>query len=218
MDRINDTLRPLPAQVVDRLGLYRRELSHWLRSGVQQVHSADLAARVGATPALVRRDLMMIGHRGANGRGYDVRELSETVERRLAEATHRRMVLIGLGTLGRAMLRETAKRQPDLQLVAAFSRSMSGGERMLEGVPVHSLERLETVIGAEQVTAAVLAVADGEVQHVANRLVRCGVTSLLNLTSRRIRVPDSVHVEDMDLGLTLLRTAFFGGNALDGAA
>lgn len=210
--------RPLPVQVVDRLGRYRRELQRWLRSGVRQVHSADLAARVGASPALVRRDLMMIGHRGSNGRGYDVQDLAQTVNQRLDEATHRSMVLVGLGNLGRAVLRETLRRQPDLRLVAAFTHPMPGCERAIDGIPVRGLESLEDVIHSEKVTAAVLAVADGEAQHVADRLVRSGVTSLLNLTSQRIRVPESVHIEDVDLGLTLLRTAFYGGGAMHGAA
>jgi len=210
--------RPLAAQIVDRLGRYRRELARWLEVGVTHIQSADLAAKVGATPALVRRDLMTIGYRGAAGRGYEVAGLAATVEDRLSLTAGLPLVLVGIGALGRAVLREASDRQPELRLVAGFSEDPLTSGRRIDGVPIHALRDLEAELAARPAAAAILAVQEAAAQDVADRLVAAGVTSLLNLTTRPLRLPPGIHVESVDLGLSLLRTAFFASNAQGGEA
>ena len=67
---------------VDRLSVYRRKLEELRADDVEFIHSHELAALVGVTPAQLRRDLASFGSYGNIARGYDVRGMSRTISQR----------------------------------------------------------------------------------------------------------------------------------------
>ena len=95
--------RELPDATIARLPQYIRCLSQLENAGLQTVHSADLAAHVGVSGAVVRRDLSYVGSYGTRGVGYPVSELRDSVNRALGLATEHRMVVVGVGHMGRAI-------------------------------------------------------------------------------------------------------------------
>ena len=68
---------------------------------------------------------------------------------------------------------------------------------------------LETVIRAESIKYAVLAVDDSEAQKMTDRLVSCGIRGIVNYTSCLLSVPAGVSVENVSL-LTALKTLAAG--------
>lgn len=202
--------RNLSSRVVGRLGLYRRELENLRHDGVTHVHSAELAASTASSAALVRRDLMTIGHKGSPVRGYDVKALAGAIDERLEPAHRQPVVLVGVGHLGRVVLQDVPRQLPVLRLAAAFDRDPSLVGRRICGVPVLDVNDLESFVIEHDVTAAVVAVPGRVAQRMADRLVAAGVTGLLNLTHTRLRTPSGVYVEDTDIGLSLERVAYFG--------
>ena len=68
---------------------------------------------------------------------------------------------------------------------------------------------LETIIRAESVKYAVLAVDDSEAQKMTDRLVAAGIKGIVNYTSRMLSVPDGVTVENVCL-LTALESLAAG--------
>ena len=90
-----------------RLSLYLRCLTGWSTEG-GKVSSGRIAAAVGVTDAQVRRDLASLGHLGQRGIGYEARALSAAI--RVAALGIDRTwdaVLVGVGNLARALLRDT---------------------------------------------------------------------------------------------------------------
>lgn len=59
--------RSLPDATIARLPQYIRCLSQLENAGLQTVHSVDLAAHVGVSGAVVRRDLSYVGSYGTRG-------------------------------------------------------------------------------------------------------------------------------------------------------
>jgi redox-sensing transcriptional repressor len=55
---------------VERLSVYRRKLEELSADDVEYIHSHELAALVGVTPAQLRRDLASFGSYGNISRGY----------------------------------------------------------------------------------------------------------------------------------------------------
>ena len=199
----------IPLQTIGRLSLYRRLLLELLAGGMRQIYSHQLASAAVATPAQVRRDLMVIGFTGSPRKGYVVDELIGAINGVLAQSVETSVVLVGVGNLGRAILAYYTNRQPWVRFVAAFDRDADKANRIIHGCRVYPIDQVEDVLGREKIRAAVIAVPAGDAQQVADRLVLAGVRSFLNFAPVRLHLPTGAYVEDMDMTTALDRVAYY---------
>lgn len=200
---------PIPHRVIERLSTYRRHLRTWLAEGRTRVYSHDLAALEDVTAAQVRRDLMTIGYTGSPAHGYDAAGLIAHIDRLLNPRDQRGVVLVGVGHLGRAVLDYFVARHPEHPVVAAFDVNPEKVGRVIQGCHCHALDDLETVVRAHKATVGIITVPADAAQDVTDRLVRAGVTGLLNFAPVRLRLPPDVYVEDVDIALSLEKVSFF---------
>lgn len=194
---------------IGRLSLYRRILSALLGSGSGYVYSHQLAEMSGCTAAQVRRDLMGVGYSGSPARGYAVADLIESIDNFLDSPEGSRAVLVGVGNLGRAILCYFQGRRPKLNIVAAFDKNPQRTGRVICGVRSHPVEELETVAEKEGATLAIITVPADEAQRTAERLIEAGVRGIVNFAPVRIQAPPRIHVEDIDITMSLEKAAFF---------
>ena len=194
---------------VGRLSLYRRLLDSLHAEGTRNVYSHELAALAGSTAAQVRRDLMAIGYSGSPNRGYQVAELLASI-RQFVDSPHgQRVVLVGVGNLGRALLAYFSGRRPNLSIVAAFDNDPEKIGRVIHRCRCHPLNELEAVARQMDVSLGIITVPAEAAQDVAGRLVAAGVHGLLNFAPVRVRVPHNVYVEDIDMTISLEKAAYF---------
>ena len=206
---IRQAAHRIPVQTIGRLSLYRRLLLELSAGGMRQIYSHQLASAAVATPAQVRRDLMMIGFTGSPRKGYAVDELIAAVNGVLAQSVETSVALVGVGNLGRAILAYYTNRQPWVRFVAAFDSDPDKANRIIHGCRVYPFEQAEEVLGREGIRAAVIAVPAAEAQRVADRLALAGVRSFLNFAPVRLHVPTGAFVDDMDMTTALDRVAYY---------
>jgi redox-sensing transcriptional repressor len=206
---IKSSAHRIPVQTIGRLSLYRRLLLDLSAGGMRQIYSHQLASAAVATPAQVRRDLMVIGFTGSPRKGYAVAELIAAVNGILAQSVETSVTLVGVGNLGRAILAYYTNRQPWVRFTAAFDRDPDKANRILHGCRVYPMDQVEEVLGREGIKAAVIAVPAAEAQRVADRLVLAGVRSFLNFAPVRLHLPTGVFVDDMDMSTALDRVAYY---------
>ncbi len=206
---IKSSAHRIPVQTIGRLSLYRRLLLDLSAGGMKQIYSHQLASAAVATPAQVRRDLMMIGFTGSPRKGYAVDELILAVNAVLAKSVETSVALVGVGNLGRAILAYYTNRQPWVRFVAAFDRDPDKANRIIHGCRVFPIDQVEDVLGREGIKAAVIAVPAAEAQRVADRLVLAGVRSFLNFAPVRLHLPTGIFVDDMDMSTALDRVAYY---------
>src|SRR5438477_1567165 len=96
--------RPSRASV-GRLSLYLRRLEGLLREGMTKVSSGQLGEALGITDAQVRKDLAWLGSLGHPGVGYITEELIGAIRHILGVDRTWLAALVGVGNLGRALLR-----------------------------------------------------------------------------------------------------------------
>ena len=198
----------IPVNTIGRLSLYRRLLQEQLAAGARQVYSHQLAGLAVTTAAQVRRDLMTIGFGGSPRRGYAIQELVEAITAVLARSIETTAALVGVGNLGRAILAYYASRQP-IRFAAAFDRVAEKTGRILHGCRCYPADEMAAVIARERIHVGVIAVPAPEAQSVADQLVLAGVTGILNFAPVRLRVPQGLHVENVDLMMALDRVAYY---------
>ncbi len=198
----------LPEATVARLIGYRRLLDRLQPEGRVRVFSHELAAMLHLTAAQVRRDIMLIGHTGSPARGYDVVALRDHIVGILHPAGEDRVALIGVGQLGRALLGYFGPvGRPTI--VAAFDVAPEKIGIVINGVRCYDLSELEPIIQQQNIRTAIVATPGAEAVAVVERLVKAGVTGVLNFAPSRLRVPAGVHLEYVDIAAKLEKVCFF---------
>lgn len=198
----------LPPAVVGRLGLYYRELYRLLETQTANVNSVDLGKLLGVSPAVVRRDLNSLRAIGRRGVGYPVQALIETIGRALGSGMRWRVILLGVGSLGDALLRYKGFDRLGFELVAAFDANPNKIGRATGGVIVTDVADLETKVVELKPELAILAVPAEQALDLSTRLVAAGVTGILNFAPITLQFKGSVAVVNVDLASELQHLAF----------
>ena len=198
-----------PDKAIERLSLYRRLLVNLTAEQVKFIYSHELALKAGRTAAQVRRDMMILGFSGSPTKGYDVSKLIEAIGGFLDGGGLQEIALVGVGNLGRAILSYFAGRRPNLSITVAFDKDPAKVDRVVHGCRCHRMEELPSLVRAQGINTAIVAVPAEEAQAVAGTLVGAGVFGLLNFAPVRLRVPGAVFVENVDLTTSLEKVAFF---------
>lgn len=201
---------------VRRLSVYLRLLRELIAEGREVVSSRELAERSGTTSAQVRKDLSLFGSFGKRGRGYTVAELEASLRRILGLGRRWRVGLVGVGKIGSALLGYEDLARRGFDVVAAFDNDPEKIGTTVFGVEVSDLEELEATVRERDVEMAIVATPPGAAQEVADRLVKAGVSGLLNFAPVKLDTPDEVAVRSMDVALEMEGLSFdlsFEGDA-----
>lgn len=198
----------LPPATVARLPVYLRELTLLARSGVEVVSSGALAEAVGVSPAQLRKDLSHLGSYGTRGVGYDVDRLRTQLGRKVGSTHEWPVVIVGIGNLGRALAGYFGHSRRGFQIVALVDPNPDLVGTRVNGVEIVDLTDLEDVVARTGAVIAVLATPAEVAQDAADRLVRRGVTSILNFAATVLSVPAGVTVRKVDLGQELQILAY----------
>jgi redox-sensing transcriptional repressor len=194
---------------IGRLSLYRRLLNVLQAEGIRNIYSHQLATLAGCTAAQVRRDLMVVGYSGSPTHGYEVARLIESLREFLDAPGGQGVALVGVGNLGKAILTYFAGRRPNLKIVAAFDNDPYKANRVIHGCRCYSMENLHEVTKSQGIRLAIITVPAQAAQAVADALVKGGVRGILNFAPVRLRAGPRVHVEDIDMTVSLEKVAYF---------
>ena len=198
----------LPQPAVGRLSLYYRELHRLLDSDVKSVNSQQLGGLVNVSPAVVRRDLSALGTIGRRGVGYDVSTLIERIGSVLGSGVQWKVVLVGVGSLGDALLRYRGFQRLGFNLIAAFDNDPARVGTAVGGVEVKNVAELDAFLATIRPELAILAVPADHAGDVATRLVTAGIKGVLNFAPTTLRLPAGVAVVNVDLASELQMLAF----------
>ncbi|QCB92832.1 redox-sensing transcriptional repressor Rex [Cellulomonas shaoxiangyii] len=198
----------VPPATVARLPRYLRALEAVAAEGGVLTSSDELAARVGVTPAQLRKDLSFLGSYGVRGVGYDVAHLREQVRAALGLADERRVVLVGVGNLGHALANYAGIPERGFALVALVDADPRVVGTTVAGLVVQPADRLADVVAETGATIAVLTTPASVAQDVCDRLVAAGVVGVLTFAPAALRVPPHVDVRAVDVASELQILAF----------
>ncbi|MDP7239806.1 MAG: redox-sensing transcriptional repressor Rex [Dehalococcoidia bacterium] len=202
---------PVPEVVVMRLPLYLRALN-LLEARVDIISSQDLGDALQLTPAQIRKDLSYFGKFGKQGRGYSVRTLVQELKRILGLDQEWKMVLVGVGRLGRAILDYARFTRSGFITVAAFDADSGMAGKKVAGVPVLHVSDLPSVVAREGISIGIVSVPPSHAQQVIDDLVHSGVKAILNYAPVAAKVPPGVNLRDIDPVLAAQSMTFYLSN------
>jgi redox-sensing transcriptional repressor len=193
---------------VARLPVYLRVLSSLAEGGVSTVSSDTLAGAAGVGPAKLRKDLSHLGSYGTRGVGYDVEFLIYQISRALGLTQRYSVVIVGVGNLGQALAGYGGFGTRGFTVAGLVDADRMRVGSIIADVEVRHVDELETIVSDHDVSIGVIATPASAAQDVCDRLVKAGVTSVLNFAPVVLSVPDGVDVRKVDLSIELQILAF----------
>jgi redox-sensing transcriptional repressor len=201
--------RRIPYATVARLPVYQRILEELLRSGTTTVSSELLASAARVNAAKVRKDLSLLGSFGTRGAGYDAAFLIEQIDRQLGLDREWRVVIAGIGNLGRALARSQGFAARNFDVAALLDTDPAIIGEWIDGVEVRHPDDLPAIVAESSLAIGVITTPAAVAQRAADTMVSAGVRSILNFAPQVLEVPPGVLLRYVDLSIELQVMSFY---------
>lgn len=167
---------------------------------------------LGVTAAQVRKDLAYFGHFGHPGIGYRCDELIAEIRRILGTDRQWIVTMVGVGNMGRALLRYKGFAEQGFRIVAAFDSDPRIVGMTVEGITVYDPKRMHELIQQEQIQLGMITVPAPHAQQAADQLVAAGIAGIVNFAPVTLSLPEGIGLVGVDLTTELEQLAFSVAN------
>lgn len=201
--------KKVPKATLQRYPVYLKALRRLKAEGVSRVISKTLADYVSIESTTIRRDFSFLGNLGKQGYGYDVNDLIQIFSDQLGVNFDEKIILIGAGNLGKALLNYNNWNHVVGEIVCAFDLEP---ERITgASVPVYGLNELSQRIPSG-CRIAILCISK-ETQETVDLLVKNGIRGIVSFAVDHFSVPPGVYVKQVDV-VSSIQELVFETNAL----
>ena len=136
----------IPEPVIKRLPAYYRYLKDVENARQTFISSAELAEKMGLTASQVRQDMNCADAEGRQGCGYPVSELCDHIGRLLGKAAPQRMIVVGMGNMGKALVHHGTFLDDGYCITAVFDCCPQVVGQTVGAYTVQPMENLEHML------------------------------------------------------------------------
>ena len=166
----------------------------------EKITSVQISEITGWKDSLIRHDLWLLGYNKGVSNGYLKDDLQEAIGQALGfESEQVNCCIAGLNRLGAALLDEGTTEGSVFKIKAGFDSNVNRVEILRSTFPLYPATEMNYVIKKENIRLAILTVSDKDAQAMCDRLIKAGVTGIVNMTRTVLRVPDGVKVENVSV-------------------
>ena len=199
----------IPDIIVARLPRYLRALSV-LKAKKDTTNSKELGLMLGYSAAQIRKDLSQFGEFGKQGTGYNIDFLTSQIQSILNIDRDWKMILVGCGNIGHAILNYSGFSKNGYHIVAAIDSDPALiGTTSSQGITIRDMQDAETIIREENIEIAMLTVPGSAAQEVAEKLVAYGIKGILTYAPAFLNLPEEIRVEYLDPVLSLQHITYY---------
>lgn len=195
--------RPVPEPTLRRLPLYLRFLQRLMAEGVERISCPIIAAEFKLDHTQVRKDLAATGIVGKAKIGYPVESLVNSIETFLGWNDTATAFLMGVGSLGTALLGYERFGRNGIEIAAAFDVNPDKVGQRVHGREVMHAEKLPNLALRMHVHIGILTVPPTAAQAAAELMLSGGIRAIWNFSPAVLRVPQGIIVENVDLSSSL---------------
>ncbi len=189
----------LPEPTLRRLPWYLAYVSLLHSRKVEYVSSTAIARELNVDASQIAKDLSFLSIRGKTRIGYEVAELEKELKDFLGFDSRHNAVIMGVGSLGGALISDSGLARYGLNIVAGFDVNPDLIGRSINGVPVFSIEELPERREEFNAEIGIITVPVEVAQGVADDMVAAGIRALWNFTPVRIRTAEGIAIENTSI-------------------
>lgn len=186
----------LPEPAIQRLPWYLAYVSQLHALGVEQVSSTQISKFLNVDASQIAKDLSYLNIKGKTRIGYDVDRLERALADFLGFQKTHRAVVLGVGSLGGALMSDVGLGRYGLNIVAGFDIAPT---RPAGNIPVFDIGELDRKVKELDARIGILTVPHDVAQEVADRAVRAGINAIWNFTPHRLQPRNGLVIQDTSL-------------------
>ena len=191
-----------------RLSRYKNALKRLKALGFVKVFSGNLADATGVTSSQVRKDFSLFGITGNRRGGYKVDELIAKIRGILGKNELQKVVMVGVGNIGTALLRYKGFQAGGIRIIAGFESDPAKYAPNAE-VPIFPMDDFGEFVRKHDVRIGILAVPDAAAHQVSEVMILAGIKGILNFAPIQLRAADDVVISNINLEVELENLIYF---------
>lgn len=195
--------------VIRRLPRYHRFLNDLLQRGIHRISSRELAELMSLTASQIRQDLNCFGGFGQQGYGYNVDALYEEISKILGLDKGLKIILLGAGNLGMALVKHLDFEAKGFQLMGIFDANPNLVGQKVRGIEIQDESRLEDFCKRNVPDVAILCLPRDVVESVGEKLIGYGIRGFWNFSHYDLSVKHKdIAVQNVHLGDSLMTLCY----------
>jgi redox-sensing transcriptional repressor len=189
----------VPIPTLRRLPRYYQYLARLRSNGQEQVSAARIAEVLGVHHTQVRKDLSLAGCLGKPKIGHRVADLMSAIEGFLHWDCHSEAFLVGVGSLGTALLKYPGFEKAGARIVAAFDADPTKAGQSINEIPILPMEKFTGLAERMHIHVGILTVPVEAAQATVDLMVGSGIRAIWNFAPATLDIPGNVIVENLEL-------------------
>lgn len=197
-------LPSLPQETARRFRLYQPLLRLWKYRNKRELTISLISEYLDVPVATVLEDFTHCPQ--WNSSAEDVVELDsliDCIDFLLGEKEFKEALLVGVGKLGTSLLKNETIAGSGLKIVAAFDIDPDKVGKVLAGIKVQSMDKLESIAHQMHLKMAMIATTPENAQLAVDQVARAGVQVVWNFTQTVISPIDNIVVQNTRSALDL---------------
>jgi len=189
----------LPEPTLRRLPWYLAYVNMLQSQGIDYVSSTQISKDINVDSSKIAKDLSFLNIKGKTRIGYQVDNLAAELSNFLGFRQEHSAIMIGVGSLGAALIQDSGLMQYGLRIVAGFDINEEIIGKEICGVPVFNISDLKEQQRIYKANIGILAVPVEHAQESADLLSECGVKAIWNFTPFRIKVDEDMVIQNTSI-------------------
>jgi len=193
----------IPIPTLRRLPKYYNYLLNKKRQENKYISCTDIAEFTGFKKIQVRKDLQMAGAVGKPKIGYEIDILINTLENFLGYNNITDAFLVGVGSMGTALLKHESFKKHGVSIVAAFDSDENLIGTKVNDIHILDINNFENLSKRMNIKVGIVAVPENKAQEICDLMVGVGFKGILNLCSTTLKAPSHVTVQNENIGIAM---------------
>ena len=189
----------LPEPTLRRLPWYLAYVEMLKNKKIEYVSSTQIAKEIKVDASQIAKDLSFLNIKGKTRIGYEVSSLMKELVDFLGFKRKHDAFMIGVGSLGAALIQDVGLAQYGLNIVAGFDIDKQLTGKSIGNVPIYDIALLQECQQKYGVSIAVLAVPAEQSQAAADIVMADGITAIWNFTPFRIKAPAHIVIQNTSI-------------------
>ena len=167
----------------------------------KNISATTIAEALQLNDVQVRKDLASVSSSGKPKVGYNVKDLIAELEAFLGYNDIDNAVIVGAGSLGKALLNYSGFKAYGFNIIAAFDLCEEPTE--FQGKTVFPIAQLESFCRKVNIHIGIITVPASSAQEICDLLVNSGIRAIWNFAPVHLVVPDGILVQNENMASSL---------------
>ena len=168
-------------------------------NGIEHVSSTQISKELSVDASQIAKDLSFLNLKGKTRIGYEVAQLERELQDFLGFKEVHNAVIVGVGSLGAALIQDSGLSRYGLNIVAGFDINPKIAGTTLCGVPVLNIADLNNYCSRCKAEIGIVAVPVDQAQEVADQMMAAGIKALWNFTPFRIKTGKGIVIQNTSI-------------------